>query len=215
MRFFKSVVVIVVVLLSGCFSASAQHFVVKAGFTSSQQDISSFVTETIELKGLNIKNYNSFQVGLGYQTGSIAGFTIQPELVYNKKGSQLSDNVKWELSYLQLPVNIQWGPDLIICRPFLQLTPFVGYCLSNNLKHKQSDIQLDLTVLEKVTEVVNKLEYGLAVGGGLEVMDFLQLAIKYAWNFGEVSSFNDYFENISNIKKDKPRSLEVTLGIMF
>lgn len=200
-------------------TANAQHFVVKAGFTSSQQDISSLITETIQLKGANIKDYNSFQIGAGYQTAPFAGITIQPEFVYNQKGSKISDNVSWKISYLQVPVNIQWGIDLIIARPFLQVTPFVGYCVSNTLHKTKGAVDVSSPeiqkILDDITKMPEKLEYGLALGGGIELASRLQLTVKYAWNFGKVASYKEYTSKVGNIGTNKARSLEVTLGYMF
>ncbi|MBP5210348.1 MAG: PorT family protein [Bacteroidales bacterium] len=194
-------VISVLMLTSVSFSANAQKFVIKAGITSSQQDIKNLNIQ-------NIKDYTSFQIGIGYQTRSVAGFSVQPELVYNRKGSKIND-ANWELSYLQVPVNIQWGPDLLIVRPFIQATPFVGFCLSNKLNGTG-----DQTIVETTKELASKLEYGLALGGGVELFDLVQVTAKYAWNFGKVAGGKEYAQNVGQIR-NTPHSLEITVGVKF
>ncbi|MBQ7221907.1 MAG: PorT family protein [Bacteroidales bacterium] len=194
-------VISILMLTCVSFTANAQKFVIKAGVTSSQQDIRKADFQSI-------KDYTSFQVGIGYQTRSVAGFSVQPELVFNKKGSKL-DNVNWELSYLQVPVNIQWGPDLLIVRPFVQATPFVGYCLSNKLNGSGNQ-----HISETTKELASKLEYGIALGAGVELFDLVQFTAKYAWNFGKVAAGSEYVNNVKEIG-NKPHSLEFTLGVKF
>ena len=53
------------------------------------------------------------------------------------------------MNYVEVPVNIQWGPDLLIARPFVFASPFIGY----NLKNRFSK---ETTLAETITENSSK-----------------------------------------------------------
>ena len=38
-----------------------------------------------------------------------------------------------QVGYLEVPVSFQWGPDLLLFRPFLDVSPYVGYALSRKV----------------------------------------------------------------------------------
>jgi hypothetical protein len=106
------------------------------------------------------------------------------------------------VGYLELPVSVQWGPDLLVFRPFLDVTPYVGYALHSNIKTVVDDVDLGFdnlnnikdTAMEDVKKgfqnMVNDLEYGLGLGAGLEVWKF-QVICRYNWNFGPLVKVTD------------------------
>ena len=50
------------------------------------------------------------------------GFSVQPTLQYHQKSGLLTKGLVQKMSYLELPVSVQWGPDLLVFRPFLDCT---------------------------------------------------------------------------------------------
>ena len=92
-------------------------------------------------------------LGAACQLDLPLGFAIQPSLMYN--------SVKFDS--IEVPVSFQWGPDLLIFRPFLEVAPYVGYKLSD----------------------IKGLGYGIGLGGGLEVWRF-QATCRYNWNLEDV-----------------------------
>ena len=113
-----------VMLMGANFNANAQHLIVKAGLSYSNLDLNSKIGDLAS--SFKIGNYTGYHFGLGFQTGKTLGFSLQPELLYNVKGSKLNDNISWTMNYLEVPVNIQWGPDLVVCRPYIMASPYVG-----------------------------------------------------------------------------------------
>lgn len=84
-----------------------------------------------------------------------AGFSLQPELDYVMKSPVGAHCVN-------VPVNLQWGPDLILFRPFIMVSPFVGAAFRP----------------EKTL-----FDYGVGVGAGIDFWR-MQLQIKYSWDLG-------------------------------
>ena len=132
---------------------------------------------------LGIKDVSSgmttgYHAGLAYKFNLPAGFAIQPSLLYHMKASSYeagSVDADLKVGYVELPVSFQWGPDLLLFRPFVDVSPFIGYGVSN-------DVSL-ASEAKGGWDFVKRLEYGLGIGGGIEVWE-LQLVCRYNWNFG-------------------------------
>lgn len=133
------------------------------------------------LKGIENSSRTGWNAGATVQFRLPLGFTIQPSLVYNSKGSEISvlaGKTGLSVGYLELPVSFQWGPDLLIFRPFLDVSPYIGYALSSKVS-----ADVPLTSKQWKTSNLQRFEYGLGLGGGIEVWRF-QLLCRYNWNFG-------------------------------
>lgn len=169
-------------MLLGASNASAQigHFGVIGGLTFSKANMD-------EIKNLN---YTGFHAGITYQLNLPLGFSIQPELIYQARGTRFSSEQnttvgRLNMGFVELPVNIQWGPDLVLFRPYLMLTPYIGYAVNNKM------IGLDNVVTTDWTGI-NRFEYGLGLGVGVEIWKF-QLSGKYCWSFGNLGDLNGRF----------------------
>lgn len=177
-------------MMAGAADAYAEGFLVKGGLTYSNlasKNMKSFFQD------FSFKNYTGWHAGIGYQTDTFGGFSFQPEFLFNVKGvkavdmasSSMDNNVSWKMSYLELPVNIQWGINLLVARPFIFATPFVGYSVSSKL------VGVDGTgKIETLVESPERFEYGLGLGAGINISK-VQITAKYAWNFkgmGEIIS---------------------------
>ena len=137
------------------------------------------------IKGENMTKYH---VGAAVQLKLPLGFSIQPSLIYNVKGSRFSlldtpeaPSADLSVGYLELPVSVQWGPDLLLFRPFLDVTPFVGYGLNNKLSIPGADVIKNTWN----GNAISRWEYGLGLGIGLEIWKF-QVIGRYNWNMGSL-----------------------------
>ncbi len=193
-------------------SASAGGFLIKAGLSNSNMDLNRSIATVISdvLSGSDFKNFTNFNVGIGYRTEAWNGFKLQPELLYNVRGSRIDNITNWKMSYVEMPVNVQWGIDLILLRPFLQVAPFLGYDFTNYTDNTERG-----QALGRVTTDANRFEYGLSVGGGLDLMNRIQLSVTYNWNFGAVANLEDYKEQIAGIKRLNARCLQISMAYMF
>lgn len=142
------------------------------------------------IRDLSPELATGYHAGVTYKFHLPLGFAVQPSLQYHMKTSQIEGAIAdittfdYKMGYLELPVSLQWGPDLLLFRPFLDVTPFVGYALNN----EASGVKVQGEFMGKVQnkwEGVNRLEYGLGLGAGIEVWK-LQLVCRYNWNFGDL-----------------------------
>ena len=178
------------------------------------------------IKDLSPELATGYHAGLTYKFHLPLGFAVQPSVLYHMKTSLVQDAISdvtafdYKMGYLEVPVSLQWGPDLLLFRPFLDVTPFVGYALNN----QASGVKLQGEFMSKVQnkwEGVNRLEYGLGLGAGLEVWK-LQLVCRYKWNFGELFRADGTaadFNEMVGIAKDSVKNGNnfggVTLSLAF
>ena len=174
----KKLIVIVAALLVAV-SAHAQLGVV-AGITSSKTDLKAAKED--------VKNISLYHVGLTYKM-DFGLLAIQPSLIYNMKGSKfsvldLTDNLntsfEYKTGYVELPVQVQAGINLGLARLYGFVEPFLGYAVTNQVSFAQGEPK-------KVWDnVKSKMEYGVGLGAGVELIQHVQVSVKYFWNMGLV-----------------------------
>lgn len=184
-------------LLSGVSSAQGRFGVV-GGISFSNA----------ERQSLNRSTMNKYHVGVTYQLKLPFGFSIQPALQYHVKGAKLGNIIPdfqgnntcdLTVGYLELPVSFQWGPDLLLFRPFLDVTPYIGYGLNNRIDAYVEGYEVEPYRNRWSGADMKRFEYGLGVGVGMEIWKF-QVVGRYNWNFGslytDVNGSNDFKLNM-------------------
>lgn len=174
----KKLIVIVASLLIAV-SAHAQLGIV-AGITSSKATIDAALSD--------VQNVTQYHVGLTYKI-DLGLIAIQPALIYNVKGAKISEfkalgdiaSFDYKNGYLELPVQVQAGLNLGVARIYAIAEPFIGYAITNSTQSSNGN-KIDV----KWNEVKNKLEYGIGVGAGVELIKHVQISARYFWNLGNV-----------------------------
>ena len=188
------------ILCFGLLNASAEGLIIKGGY--------NYNNVTVE-KGTTAKEIRSgksgWQLGVGYQSESTLGFSFQPELIYKVTGYKFSDIQNMNLGYLEVPLNVQWGPNLLVARPFVFAGPYVGLKVSNQFRGSGwTDTDMDT-----IRKGLKSAEWGLGIGLGLNVFKF-QITGKYNWNFGAIADTKQMPDLNAT-----PRTLEISLGLRF
>ncbi|MCQ2130411.1 MAG: PorT family protein [Bacteroidales bacterium] len=157
-----------IILLLVTLTASAQKLGVTGGLTLSQ------------LENIKESRNAGYNAGVSLNIPLVLGLSLQPELIYNVKGATLPDvpDTKYTAGYCELGLQAQWGLDLIVAKPFVLLEPYVGGSTRKTLLVQDQSFKADLGGL------ADRLECGLAVGGGIEILSRLQLAVKYFRTLG-------------------------------
>jgi hypothetical protein len=195
---------LVIALAASLFtlSALAQPGIL-AGVTTTQTDY--------EQAWATIGEVNQYHVGVTFKLPLPLGFAIQPALLYNVKGESLEKNidsvtgsdtgvtletVEMKTGFLEFAAQAQWGINFAgVVRPYVFAEPFVGYGITN--EEKISNFTGENSK-EAWDNVKNRLEYGVGVGFGVEILEHLQVAVRKYWNMGQL-----YDENGSTIKSFK------------
>ncbi len=162
---------------------------------------------TSNFKEMNRATMTQWHAGLTYKLDLPLGFSVQPSLMYQVKGAKmhnvLTDGDKFDVNigYVELPVSFQWGPDLLIFRPFLDVTPYIGYGINNKLMATSGEGQpVDVMRNRWSSAGIRRVEYGMGLGVGIEVWR-IQLVGRYNWNFGSLyeDTIRDNETNFVNI----------------
>ncbi|MBR5141570.1 MAG: PorT family protein [Bacteroidales bacterium] len=209
-----TVIALCVMTFWGSYTLKAGDFGVVAGasFTSIREVSTDMAT--------------GFHAGVSYKFRLPLGFAVQPSVLYHMKSSLVEGAIAdvttfdYKMGYVEVPVSLQWGPDLLMFRPFVDVTPFVGYALNN----EASGVKLQGEFMSKVQnkwEGVNRLEYGLGLGGGIEIWK-LQLVCRYNWNFGDLfnadggtADWNEIWNTATDSVKTGKNFGGVTLSLAF
>lgn len=165
-------IIFVAALVVLCATAQAQVkpsvFGVKAG---------------LEMPSIEAKNIHaSIMMSTGFHAGVFARFVIpvlglgvQPEVLYAYRGEHVFDRHSSKgkgVSFIDLPLNITWGVNLKAVRPFVALTPYISYSLTDVKAWVNAN---DLSSFQSV----DNFDYGVGVGAGVELFQKLQIMGRY------------------------------------
>lgn len=198
----KSLLLVVAFLLLSVQGFS--QFGIKAGLNFNNLDDINF--STIDEDSFNKKT--GFNAGILYKFKiPVIGLTVQPEFLYTQTNSSLESYVDGgkgasgdlKVGYLQLPVGLQFGLDLVLFRPFIQVVPYVGYNVSK--ENTVNNLEWDVT----------KFKYGVGLGAGLDIWKF-QISGRYSWDLGDVAEFE---WDSKMFKGGKNRGFELSLALLF
>jgi hypothetical protein len=223
----KKILTLLVAVLATATVAHAQFGVI-GGWTTSNTSIN-----TKDLKE-NFKGLDNFHAGIAYHAKLPLGFAIQPELTYEMKGAKFSSDsdqhfvaglLSTKSHGVELGVGVQWGVDLLVARPFLVAEPYIGYVFKSNEQYSvgSSTLQIDpLEISNFLNDAKNKLEYGISLGAGVDIVRHIQISVKWfknlgpLYNEGKFNANSIYASAAAALKDTKNyQGIKVTLGIFF
>lgn len=201
----KRIITLLAVVAASLVMAAHAHaqFGIVGGLTSSK----TAMTTSEDVKAISL-----YHAGVTYKFDLGAGFAIQPSLLYQVKGSNIggkldTDDFKLKTGFVELPVGLQWGPDLMAFRPYVIAEPFIGYQITSSDRGSEN--------IEKwASQAKNKFEYGFSLGGGIEIASHIQLYVQWFNNMGKMvkegSSSVSFSDKIKNFK-----GLKFSVAILF
>jgi hypothetical protein len=167
-----------------------------------------------------------YHVGLAVQFKvPFLGLAVQPELLYNTVKSSpttpsltqinnplynggvmsqptvlLVDEIQRD--YITLPVNLQFGIDLVLLRPFVVVCPYIQYAIQTGARLENQPI-----------DDINRFDYGLGLGAGLDLWK-LQIMGKYNWGLGKLKSANNTTWN-EKYENAKFQGFQLSVAFLF
>ena len=178
-------------LLSLAMGLSAQtHFGIKGGLNFNS-------IKDIEFANKSVSNNTGWHAGVLLQIKLPMGLAFQPELLYSVKNFGDKDQ-KFDLNYLEMPLNLQWGIDLLILRPFVMAGPYFSYLAGHGGKAKDWD-------------GVKNFDYGLGAGIGIDIWK-LQVTGKWSWGFGKLGNVESGDWKVNNSTLN---GFQLSIGLLF
>ena len=205
--------IIAIAAIFVAYSAQAQIGIM-AGLTSSKTDWEAAVAD--------VENINQYHIGIAYKMGLGNLVTIQPAILYNVKGTQVDQlagvkdfEMEAETGYIEIPVQLQVGLGLgPIARVYGFVEPYVGFAVSNKLDMDYGDI-LDFDEKETWDNIKNKLNYGVSLGVGAEVLKHVQVSVKYFWDMGEFYGFKVIEAVAGKMESTKCNGVAASVAFFF
>lgn len=199
---------IIAVFLTLCSVQS--HAQIRWGVTGGMNFSTSKFTE------VDVQARTGWNAGLTCLVDLPLGLSLQPALIYSQKNTNVTESIAQNMGFVELPVSVQWGPDLLLFRPFVDFTPYVGYAISNKA---YGDVSFAGIKDFSSWEGKERFEYGLGIGGGINIWK-LQVIARYCWNFGSlynVEGWNDIKNHFSDLKTDNRnfQGLTLSLALLF
>ncbi|MDR0414372.1 MAG: PorT family protein [Prevotellaceae bacterium] len=193
-------VLLIAALVGTCTAAQAKMLAlgVKAGVNAPH-----FKTN---LENIKTKSDLGFHAGLFGQINiPVIGLGIQPELLYfNQSISYLNEGLSTaskNASYIDIPINVTWGVDVKVVRPFIALSPYLRYSFND----VQTWIHDQTGGTSPVPVNIKNFDYGIGVGVGIDLFSKLQVMARYSWGLGNLVKDGSY----------KVQGYTVSLGYIF
>ena len=154
-------VVITTFLTTTIFAQSKTSFGIRAGVNF--QNLNGKDAEGDKLEN---KLKTGFNAGVNAEIPVGIDFYLQPGLLFSTKGAKANaGDATTNLSYVELPVNFIYKPELGTGRMVLGFGPYVGYALSG--KYKNGAIESDIKFGDQLDEL-KRLDAGANLLAGYE-----------------------------------------------
>ncbi len=199
MKRFLAIALIAAFAIAGTANVAKAQFGIKGGiYTTKLSNIN---------KEFKFKDNIGYQAGILYSHHVTPGFVVQPELLFINRTATIAPkqsmpgatNEKIELQYLQIPLSIQYGFNLVVVRPYVQAVPYISYAIGKNHNAGSWD---DL----------NRFTGGVGLGVGADLWKF-QVNVRYNWDISKVGEGEK--GTYDGWKTSKQKGLEVSLAFIF
>ena len=207
--------ILAIAALALAVSAYAQVGI-SAGLTSA--------SATLEDAAKDVKGgaVNSYHVGLTYKIGIGNILAIQPAILYNVKGSNFDvtkigdTKLNFKTGFVEVPVQVQAGLGIgRIVRVYGLAEPFVGYAITNEVSASGA-----IAAASDWDNVKNRLEYGISLGAGVEVLRHIQVSVKYFWTLSDLygtqdTTLDSIVSGLGDINAKNVNGISATITLLF
>ncbi|MCS3796069.1 porin family protein [Niastella sp. OAS944] len=134
--------------------------------------------EDIDGDDLSLDMKTGFHIGVNAEVPIAQDFYLQPGLLFSTKGAKLKqtgDDVKWNFSTIEIPINFLYKPELGPGKLLLGFGPYVGIAVGGKVKRGdfKGDINFknDITSTEQMSgnSYYKRLDFGGNLLAGYEL----------------------------------------------
>lgn len=201
----KKLLVILCLAFLACPSWAGKEGGVRFGL------LGGFTSSSTNVEQMKLSSVSLYHAGVALHVPVGPTFAVQFQLQYQVKGATLDkmdtspaslQSLETKVGYLELPIQFQLRIPLPVVRPYLFGEPFLGYALNLYSKSLEDEVK-DFSKAN-----IQRMEYGLGLGGGVDVWK-IQVSARYFWNFGSLCaddgkvSTNAVAETVTSAFKDK------------
>lgn len=202
-RFLKITVAVILFISITNLSEAQVRFGIKGGLNYTSLSNIDKAKDLVDMK-------SGFHAGLLLNAQLPLGFALQPELLYSQKSATIDftfTDIDFTLGYIELPINLQWGINLPGFRPFAQAGVYLGYAIKNGVSAGNTYAG------EFTWDNINRIQYGVNLGVGVDLFTFLQVSLKYMWDLGPIADFDT--GSFKTMDKTNYNGIQLSVGLMF
>jgi hypothetical protein len=206
----KSIFLLVLVFTVAEFSNAQIRFGIKAG-----ANMTSFSTKENIVE--QVKGATNYQFGILFNA-KMGMLSLQPEVLYSVKGSELTDaafseytgnTVKFNSQNIEVPVNLQLGINLgKKLRAYVQAGPYFSYMTGGT-----TDTGEDFNDFVENFNL-NRVDYGVGFGAGVELFG-LQVAARYDLGFNPIGMTLEEMSAQNPFSDLRNRSINLSVALLF
>ncbi|MFT3825080.1 MAG: porin family protein [Chitinophagaceae bacterium] len=167
---------------------------------------------------LDYKIKTGFHVGVNAEVPVAPDFYIQPGVLFTTKGAKYNDDVKLNISYLEVPVNFLYKPMLGSGKLLLGVGPYIAFGVGGKLKNDNgtdADVKFknEISPGEALTALyLKRLDAGGNLLFGYEFSN--KLSFQFNAQLGMVK-INPKIENVDTDAKYRNTGFGVSAGYRF
>jgi hypothetical protein len=203
-------------------------------FTSKAQDKTTFGVragvnftnmngEDLNGKDLNYDIKTGFNIGVNAEIPVATDFYLQPGLLFSTKGYKesipgTSDDAKYNVSYLEIPINFLYKPVLGPGKLLLGFGPYIGLGIGGKIKYPGEDAKIkfknDVSTADLNSD--NAYQKGLDFGGNL--LAGYELSSKISFQLNAQLGMSNLVPKVNGTKLDsklKNTGFGISIGYRF
>lgn len=204
-------------------------FVLSVGAASAQLGIRAGLNMANEIKslsgsdiinGFKTDNLSGYQIGLIYQFNpKKSGLGAEIGLLVSQKGCSFTDSISVaeqvitgydEMNYLEMPLNLRYRLKLGFLGLYGSAGAYAGYALSGQTVSELAGTETSGDI--NFTKLADKLDYGVQLGLGLELLNKVQLGLNYSYGL----KTNNYQRTVNSVSDAiNNRVFSVSLTYLF
>lgn len=219
----KAIALIAACLLTGYLSNAQSKKAAAGGTTFGIRAGVNFQNLNGEFLNQDLDNKikTGFNVGVNVEIPLADEFYLQPGLLFTTKGADLDDNnnSKFNISYLELPVNFLYKPLLGTGHLLLGVGPYAGYAVGGKIKRDNGDIDLEFDSKLSGAEAIRygytirRFDFGGNLLVGYEFSNRLSAQLNAQLGLTNISPKTDGLSTSDNHTKNT--GFGVSLGYRF
>lgn len=190
----------------------------------------------VNLQKMYGKDFDGNKIENDFKTGFNAGITadllvtptffLQPALLFSTKGAKQTDGdnkTTQNISYIELPINLLFKPEVGNGRLLLGVGPYAAYGISGKLKSKTGNMAVELDTKFKNTmtaadylngdlNVVKPFDYGANALVGYELNNGFSLQVNGQLGLAKI---NPKIEGVSEANKSSLKNVGIGLSVGY
>jgi hypothetical protein len=167
---------------------------------------------------LDNKLKTGFNIGVNAEVPLAPDFYVQPGVLFTTKGAKANKgNDKWNISYIEIPINLLYKPTLGDGKLLLGFGPYIGIGLGGKLTGDDPDVDLefknDLTTAEATAMFAGTKWFAKRLDFGGNLLAGYELSNKLSFQLNAQLGMSNLFPKINGDKPDNTKVKNTGFGI--